>query len=129
MQHLLISTAFSGPLLASKFHSSSLGLLNEFAVLRTGVLSQSSGSAYIEQGSTKVIVGVHGPREIPRRSDFSMKGVLACHVQLAPFSAAASRRAPGGGAGVDQEAREVANIVKEALEATVCLVRRTRNTY
>lgn len=89
------------------------------AVLRTGVLSQSSGSAYIEQGSTKVIVGVHGPREIPRRSDFSMKGVLACHVQLAPFSEAASRRAPGG---VDQEAREVANIVKEALEATVCLV-------
>ena len=91
------------------------------AVLRTGVLSQSSGSAYIEQGSTKVIVGVHGPREIPRRSDFSMKGVLACHVQLAPFSAAASRRAPGG---VDHEARELANIVKEALEATVCLVRR-----
>ena len=90
------------------------------AVLRTGVLSQSSGSAYIEQGSTKVIVGVHGPREIPRRSDFSMKGVLACHVQLAPFSAAASRRAPG----VDHEARELANIVKEALEATVCLVRR-----
>ena len=91
------------------------------------MLSQSSGSAYVEQGSTKVIVGVHGPREIPRRSDFSMKGVLACHVQLAPFSAAASRRAPGGiGGGVDQEAREVANIVKEALEATVCLVRGNR---
>ena len=91
------------------------------------MLSQSSGSAYVEQGSTKVIVGVHGPREIPRRSDFSMKGVLACHVQLAPFSASASRRAPGGiGGGVDQEAREVANIVKEALEATVCLVRWNR---
>ena len=100
---------------------------NATAVLRTGVLSQSSGSAYVEQGATKVIVGVHGPREIPRRSDFSMKGVLACHAQLAPFSAAASRRAPGGGAGsvVDQEGREVANIVREALEATVCLVRLT----
>ena len=46
--------------------------------LRTGVISQARGSAYVEQGNTKVMCGVYGPREIPRRSDFSMKGVLSC---------------------------------------------------
>ena len=45
---------------------------------RTGVISQARGSAYVEQGDTKIMCGVYGPREIPRRSDFSMKGVLSC---------------------------------------------------
>ena len=46
--------------------------------LKTGVISQARGSSYVEQGRTKVMCGVYGPREIPRRSDFSMKGVLSC---------------------------------------------------
>ena len=46
--------------------------------MRTGVISQARGSAYVEQGQTKVMCGVYGPREIPRRSDFSMNGVLSC---------------------------------------------------
>ena len=46
--------------------------------MKTGVISQARGSAYVEQGQTKVMCGVYGPREIPRRSDFSMNGVLSC---------------------------------------------------
>ena len=50
--------------------------------LKTGVISQARGSAYVEQGKTKVMCGVYGPREIPRRSDFSMNGVLSCRYIL-----------------------------------------------
>lgn len=50
--------------------------------LKTGVISQARGSAYVEQGKTKVMCGVYGPREIPRRSDFSMNGVLSCRYML-----------------------------------------------
>ena len=35
-------------------------------VLDVGVIGHASGSAYVEQGSTKVICAVYGPREIPR---------------------------------------------------------------
>jgi exosome complex component MTR3 len=48
--------------------------------MQTDVISQAKGSAYIEQGNTKVVCGVYGPREIPKRSDFSMSGVLFCHL-------------------------------------------------
>ena len=44
--------------------------------LSSGVISQAKGSAYIEQGKTKVMVGVFGPREVQRRSDFRMAGAL-----------------------------------------------------
>ena len=86
--------------------------------MRTGVISQAKGSAYVEQGGTKIICGVYGPREIPRRSDFSMKGLLTCRVQRTPF-ACPRRRPPGG---LDEDERETAVILKEALEATVALV-------
>ena len=41
--------------------------LFSLSVMKTGVISQAKGSAYLEQGSTKVVCGVYGPREIPRR--------------------------------------------------------------
>ena len=58
--------------------------------LSTGVICRAKGSAYIEQvsqqstsdstqnrflqGGTKVVVGVFGPKEVQRRSDFSVTG-------------------------------------------------------
>ena len=41
-------------------------LLATLPVLDVGVIGHASGSAYVEQGSTKVICAVYGPREIPR---------------------------------------------------------------
>ena len=41
--------------------------LFSLSVMKTGVISQAKGSAYLEQGSTKVVCGVYGQREIPRR--------------------------------------------------------------
>ena len=34
-----------------------------------GVLERADGSAYYEQGNTKVLVSVMGPQEVTRRSD------------------------------------------------------------
>jgi len=91
--------------------------------LDVGVIGQASGSAYVEQGNTKVICGVYGPREIPRRSDFSMKsGILACKLEQAPFSnpkrVGRSRQQQEA---QESEAREISSSIKEALEATVCM--------
>ena len=121
--------------------------------MKTGVISQARGSAYVEQGQTKVMCGVYGPREIPRRSDFSMNGVLSCryvylntfrrpslrfvtsnfdlmilisilhHISSfsrAPF-ASPQRKAPGSSVD-DSEEKEMAIALKEALEATICMV-------
>lgn len=42
-----------------------------FSVIKTGVVSQAKGSAYIELGATKVIVSVFDPREIPKQNKYS----------------------------------------------------------
>lgn len=83
--------------------------------LSTGVMSQAQGSAYIEQGRTKVMVGVWGPREVQRRSDFSMTGSLTAEFKFAPFSRRSERGAAGG------EEEELGQVVSEALASTVCL--------
>ncbi len=62
-----------------------------FPVYRTGLLSQAKGSAYVERGDCKVLCAVFGPRDIPKRSDFSMRGVLFCHVDRAPFAGAGGK--------------------------------------
>lgn len=41
---------------------------------RLGVFSQSDGSAYIEQGNTKVLAAVYGPRPV---STASVQGLLS----------------------------------------------------
>ena len=89
--------------------------------MNTGIISKAQGSAYIEQGQTKAICAVYGPREIPRKSDFSMKGILNCFFERTPF-ARKKRRAPGP-QGQDGEEDEVSKNLSEALEATVCMVR------
>lgn len=54
---------------------------------RLGVLPRTDGSAYFEQGNTKVIAIVHGPREVIRRSAARHdKALLQCEYVVAPFS-------------------------------------------
>ena len=92
----------------------------DFLVMKTGVVSQAKGSAYIEQGNTKVICAVYGPREVQKKSDFSLNGQLFCEFKYAPFSCTKRR-----GHQLDSEEQELSRILKEGLEAAVCLVSRT----
>jgi len=82
--------------------------------LKTGVISHAKGSSYVELGDTKVMVGVYGPREIPKRSDFSMKGIISCEFKFAPFACKARR-----GHQRDSEELELGSLLKECLESSV----------
>ncbi|XP_018397267.1 PREDICTED: exosome complex component MTR3-like [Cyphomyrmex costatus] len=91
---------------------------NEFRniFLKTGIVSQAKGSAYIELGDTKVICSVFDPREIPNKSGFCMQGELFCEFKFASFSHRKRKLHQQ-----DAEEKEYSLILQRALEPAVCL--------
>ena len=85
--------------------------------MKTGVISQAKGSAYIEQSNTKVICSVFDPREIPRKSDYSVNGELYCEFKFAPFSCIKWRSHQP-----DAFEKECSLILRRSLEPAVCRV-------
>lgn len=85
--------------------------------VRTGVVSQAKGSAYLEQNNTKVVCSVFDPREIPRKSDYSVNGELYCEFKFAPFSCIKWRNHQP-----DAREKECSLILRRALEPAVCRV-------
>ncbi|CAH1116845.1 unnamed protein product [Phaedon cochleariae] len=83
--------------------------------LKTGIVSQAKGSAYIELDNSKVIVSVFDPHEIPNRQDYSLKGEIYCEFKFAPFSCKKRRLHQK-----DNEENQYSAIMKQALESTVC---------
>lgn len=83
-------------------------------VLKTGVVSQAKGSAYIEVAETKVLVSVFDPREIPNKSEYTSKGQIYCEFKYAPFSCSKRRLHQQ-----DAEELQCSAIMKQALEAAV----------
>ena len=53
---------------------------------RAGVLSHAHGSAYYEQGNTKVLAAVFGPVEAKRGKALHDRAVITCEYTMAPFS-------------------------------------------
>lgn len=45
-------------------------------VFEVGLVSEASGSGFVEHGSTKVVAAVFGPREVTRRKEFSLQAQL-----------------------------------------------------
>jgi exosome complex component MTR3 len=83
--------------------------------MKTGVVSQAKGSAYIEQSNTKVICSVFDPREIPRKSEHSVNGELYCEFKFAPFSCKKWRSHQP-----DAFEKECSLILRRSLEPAVC---------
>ncbi|KAK9892252.1 hypothetical protein WA026_019053 [Henosepilachna vigintioctopunctata] len=83
--------------------------------LKTGIVAHAKGSAYIEQGNTKVVTSVFDPREIPNRTDYCLKGEIYCEFKFAPFSCPKRRLHQQ-----DSQEKECSAIMKKALEAVVC---------
>lgn len=54
--------------------------------MKTGVISQATGSSYLEVGNTKVMAAVYGPRPTERREEFSGRGHLSVDVKMASFA-------------------------------------------
>uniref|UniRef100_A0A6A7GAU8 Exosome complex component MTR3-like n=1 Tax=Hirondellea gigas TaxID=1518452 RepID=A0A6A7GAU8_9CRUS len=84
--------------------------------IKTQMVNQAAGSAYIEIQNTKVIVAVYGPRHNPKMALSEEKGQLVCDFKYAPF-ATQTRRQSGQG---DDE-RAMSSWLKDALITTVIL--------
>ena len=55
--------------------------------IKAGVLKNANGSAYIEFGDNKILVGVYGPRDVhPKHMSDTNTGILRCRYHMTPFS-------------------------------------------
>jgi len=80
-----------------------------------GSLAGADGSAYFQQGNTKVLATVHGPRQVKARRDEKFdRASIACEYSMAPFSTG-ERKKKGGG----RRAREISMLIRQTFEAVI----------
>lgn len=85
--------------------------------LEVGVLNNADGSAYIECGNNKLIVGVYGPHELySKKHSKPDAGVLRCKYNMAPFSVK-ERKRPGP----DRRSTEISKLISEAITPSIFL--------
>ncbi|KAL0479989.1 exosome complex protein MTR3 [Acrasis kona] len=89
--------------------------LDEFrsVFMRTGMVKQAKGSAYIELNNTKVICSAYGPRQT--NNEFSDKGMLNCDFKIASFASKQRRKK------TRDEDKEFSIYMRDALEISVNL--------
>ncbi|XP_033229490.1 exosome complex component RRP41-like [Belonocnema kinseyi] len=91
--------------------------------LRLGVFGQADGSAYVEQGKTKVLAAIYGPHQprgsAARSTTKTTKGIINCQYSTAVFSFGAGERKkrPRG----DRKSQERALQLRHAMEAIIQL--------
>lgn len=85
--------------------------------MEVGVLSRADGSAYIEWGGNKILVGVYGPREMfPKHMQNPTRAVFRARYNMATFSVD-ERKKPGP----DRRSIELSKVIAEALSNVVFL--------
>ncbi|ELU00980.1 hypothetical protein CAPTEDRAFT_140943 [Capitella teleta] len=84
---------------------------------RMGVFSQADGSAYIEQGNTKVLAAVYGPHEVRGSKSKAIhdQALINCQYSMAVFSTGERRRRPRG----DKKSVEMTLHLKQTFEAAI----------
>ncbi len=83
--------------------------------LEVGVLDKADGSAYVEQGKNKILVGVYGPREAhPKHIALPDRAVIRCRYHMAPFSVD-ERKSPAP----SRREIEISKVIRESLEPVV----------
>jgi exosome complex component RRP41 len=86
--------------------------------ITAGVLKNAEGSAYLEQGSNKVLAAVYGPREAtPRHFADAEKAIIKCRYSMAPFSSVEGHSRSGP----NRRAIEISKVTKEVFENVVML--------
>jgi len=83
---------------------------------RLGVYRQADGSAYLEQGLTKVLAAVYGPHE-PRRNRnlLADRARINCQYSMATFSTGERKIRPRG----DRRSREFTQHLEKTFEAAI----------
>jgi exosome complex component RRP41 len=85
--------------------------------LEVGVLPNADGSAYLEQGKNKILVGVYGPKEAhPRHIAKQDRAVIQCRYHMAPFSVD-ERKSPAP----SRRDVELSKVIREAIEPAIFL--------
>ena len=85
--------------------------------MQVGVLPNADGSAYLEQGKNKILVGVYGPKEAhPRHIAKQDRAVIQCRYHMAPFSVD-ERKSPAP----SRRDVELSKVIRESLEPAVFL--------
>jgi exosome complex component RRP41 len=85
--------------------------------MAVGVLPNADGSAYLEQGKNKILVGVFGPKEAhPRHIAQQDRAVIQCRYHMAPFSVD-ERKSPAP----SRRDIELSKVIREALEPAIFL--------
>lgn len=92
--------------------------------MEVGVLNNADGSAYVECGNNKVLVGVYGPRELYSKKHSKPDGaVLRCKYNMAPFSVK-ERKRPGP----DRRSTEISKLISEAITPSIFLEKYPRSS-
>lgn len=83
---------------------------------RMGVFGQADGSAYLEQGNTKVLAAVYGPREPRQRGGAESSEVkVNCQYSMAVFSTSERKKRPRG----DRKSQEMSQHLRQTFEAAI----------
>ncbi|CBY09662.1 unnamed protein product [Oikopleura dioica] len=89
-------------------------------LLNSSVIKNANGSSYVEYNGAKVMVACIGPKDLAKREDFSLSGLLKIELSYCAFASRASRRAPSK---TTEEEKEQAQIIEEALKSVILLKR------
>jgi exosome complex component RRP41 len=85
--------------------------------VEVGVLSNTDGSAYIEQGKNKILAAVFGPKEMhPKHLSLPDRMALRCRYHMAPFSVQ-ERKSPAP----SRREIELSKVIRESLEPSIFL--------
>jgi exosome complex component RRP41 len=83
--------------------------------LEVGVIPNADGSAYVEHGKNKILVGVYGPREVhPKHLALQDRTVLKCRYHMAPFSVQ-ERKSPAP----SRREIELSKVIRESLQPSI----------
>ncbi len=92
--------------------------------MKVGILNNADGSAYIECGKNKILVGVYGPKELYSKKHSKPDGaVLRCKYNMAPFSVK-ERKRPGQ----DRRSIEISKLISEAILPGIFLEKYPRSS-
>ncbi|MGC8479811.1 MAG: exosome complex exonuclease Rrp41 [Candidatus Micrarchaeia archaeon] len=93
------------------------GNLREIKI-KTNIIKNAQGSAYIEWGNNKIIAAIHGPTEaLPRHTGNPDKAVIKCRYMMAPFSSSEEH----GRSGMNRRAIEISKVTGEVFENVILL--------
>ncbi|MFQ6085313.1 MAG: exosome complex exonuclease Rrp41 [Candidatus Bathyarchaeia archaeon] len=83
--------------------------------IECGIIKRADGSTLFEQGKTKVIAAVYGPRGVvPKHQEIPNRALLRCRYSMLPFSTE-ERKQPAP----TRREIELSRVVREALEASI----------